>query len=60
MFCSPIEAIAGLGDCYAPAVRLVQEQRRIGYRAPRYLRVQRLEGMGGAKLHGKDYEIAIH
>jgi hypothetical protein len=47
MFCSPIEAIPGLGDCYAPAVRLVQEQRRIGYRAPRYLRVQRLKGIGG-------------
>jgi hypothetical protein len=47
MFCSLLEAIPGLGDSYAPAVRLVQEQRRIGYRAPRYLRVQRLEGIGG-------------
>uniref|UniRef100_A0A0D2YHX0 Uncharacterized protein n=1 Tax=Fusarium oxysporum (strain Fo5176) TaxID=660025 RepID=A0A0D2YHX0_FUSOF len=47
MFCSLIEAIPGLGDSYAPAVLLVQEQRRIGYRAPRYLRVQRLEGIGG-------------
>jgi hypothetical protein len=37
----------GLGDCYAPEVLLVEEQRHKGYRAPRYLCVQYLDGIGG-------------
>lgn len=60
MFCSPIEAMPGLGDCYALAVRLVQEQRPIGYRAPRYLYMRCLGGIRVTRLHCKDYEIVMH
>lgn len=50
----------GLGDCYALAVRLVQEQRPIGYRAPRYLYMRCLGGIRVTRLHCKDYEIVMH
>jgi hypothetical protein len=54
---SQIDAIPGLEDCYALAVRLVQERRCIGERALRYLRVQRLWGQ--ASLQGLRHSNAL-
>ncbi|KAJ0133646.1 hypothetical protein HZ326_23290 [Fusarium oxysporum f. sp. albedinis] len=54
---SQIDAILGLEDCYALAVRLVQERRCIDERALRYLRVQRLGGQ--ASLQGLRYSNAL-
>ena len=54
---SQIDVIPGLEDCYALAVRLVQERRCIDERALRYLRVQRLGGQ--ASLQGLRHSNAL-